>query len=293
MNRKIYKYQLRNLGLALGFSMFFGLILHFQFRGAIPMVLEFASAYKYAAVRYIIGLLAAVLALVAWKTDKGEIFVLAVSIVLLVVSVVLTYYEYYHKIDSLIDLNLFMQGIIIYTMIQIIVSRKKWEKIVQAPPNILDLHISGKQELFDNLVIAPHLEVNADIIKAVDHFIGISPKYTSLMLCIHSTEIISEKLQSVAKEAFEMYYLDEERKLQNLIQLQYLRCVVMLVVSIASFRFLAYWSRQNGQTMLWQILGSFAAFSFWKVGDTIFENANSQDKLVRIMIAKIADIQFI
>ncbi len=292
MNVKIYQYKLRNLGLALAVNMLLGLAMNL-IPGIFPSMSGFATNVSFAVYRYVVGLLAGLISLWASMTEKGFCLALIGSVAALAVSVVLTYIEHYHKIDALIDLNLFLQGIIIYVLLQIKIGAKRWQKIVQMPPNALDLHISGKKELFNGLVIAPHLEMNAEILNAVDHFLEMSTQYAPLTLYLHTSEIISEELQSVAREAFQMYYQDAERKVRHHLQSQYSRSVWMIVIGITAFRFLSYWSGQNSDTIMWEILGSFAAFSLWKVGDTVFENTEDMDKLAHILIAKSADIQFI
>lgn len=291
MHDRITQYKLRNLGLALTVNMLLGLAMRL-----IPQYLPFAGAATqstYALWRYIVSLASGLLTLAVARAKKGYGLLLFASIAALVASLTLTFYEHFRKMDSLVDLNLFLQGIIIYVLLQIIGDRRKWRKIVQSPPNALDLRIDGKKDLFNRMVIAPHLEMNADILSAVDRYLEIATQLAPLTLCIHSAEPIAEQLQQVARDGFQMYYQDEERKIRHDLQSRYALSVWMIVISISAFRFLSNWHVQSDNNIVFEILGSFAAFSLWKVGDTFFERSEAMDRLARVLIAKNTDIQFL
>ena len=292
MHLEIQRYRVRNFGLGLIVCMILGLILC-----VLPQishkVIGPATNFKIAPYRYLVGILAGILALLPSRTDKGYPAVVLGSIAAFVASVILAYFEHYRQFDALVDLNLFLQGIILYHMIRIKVGINAWKKILQLPPRTLDLRIDDRKELFNRLVVAPHLELNPEILSAVDHFLQIALDYAPLSLCIHSAEPIAEHLQAVAREAFQMYYEDEERKIRKFIQSRDMRSVWMIVISIGAFRLMTYWSGTASSSTFWEILSSFAAFSLWKVGDTMFEHSEAFQRLARVLIAKNADIQFL
>lgn len=290
MHSKVQRYKLRNLGIALVINMVLGLFLCLFPWHLVPLSGLVNSTI--APYRYLVGFISGLLALLASRTEKGYYPILFCLIGALIASLVLTYLEHHHNMDAMVDLNLFLQAIIIYTFLQIRASRKDWEKIIQTPPRTLDLHIEGKSDLFNRMVMSPHLEVNPEILRNVDHFLEIQTDYAPLVVCIYSAETVSDHLQKVAHEAYQMYYQDQERKLRNFIQSRYSRSIWMIVISIIAFRFMSLWGEQRNSAAFWEVLSSFAAFSLWKVGDTYFEHTEAMHRLANVLIAKNAEIQF-
>lgn len=291
MYSKVRRSKLRDLGFALMLNMSLGLFLYFIPFGQGQLTAG-ATNSTFALYRYLVGLFAGILALVVSKTEKGYFPILVASIAAFIASLILTYKEHNHRIDSLVDLNLFLQGIIIYVFLQIGSSRKRWTTIINATPHTLDLHIDGRTDLFNRMIMSPHLEVNTEILRNVDYFLSIQTDYVPLTLCIHSAEPISEHLQKNAREAFQMYYQDLERKIRKFIKSRHSRSVWMIVISITAFRVMSMLAGQDRSSSFWEILSSFAAFSLWKVGDTYFEHTEAMQKLARVLIAKNAKIEF-
>ena len=131
--------------------------------------------------RYLAGMLSGIMALIASRTEKFYYPLLIGLIASLILSVILTYLEHFNTIDSLVDLNLFLQGIIIVSLVQIKVYQKRWEKIIDTPPIALDLRITGRRELFNPMIVAPHLEVNAEILNIVNRFLHTSTQAAPLV----------------------------------------------------------------------------------------------------------------
>ena len=290
MHARVQRYKLRNLGVALALNMGLGLILYLFPWHLVPLsgpINSHISPY-----RYTVGLFAAFLAILSSKTEKGYYLILVGLIMATLTSLVLTFIEHLYEMDSLVDLNLYLEGIILYTYLQIRTTQKRWTKIIETPPRALDLHIEGKDELFNRMVMSPHLEINPEIIRNVNHFLEIQTEQAPLTLCFYAVEPVSEHVQAIAREAFQMYYQDEEYKTRKFIQSRYSRSVWMIVVSILAFRLMSIWSGVSNSSAFWEILSSFAAFSLWKVGDAYFEHTEALYRLSNTLIAKHADMQF-
>ena len=286
------RYKLRFLGTALIVNMLLGIaarLLSLDMALISPATVDSMFAYC----RYAVGLVAGALALAASGTEWGYRLALPGSVLTLVASLALTYLEHSRNLDSLVDLNLFFNAFTVYVLVLISIDRKKWQKVLQTEPRALDLRVAERKQLFNPLVMGPHLEINEEILKAIDHFLEIATEYAPLTLSIHSAEPITQPVQQVVREAIQMHYKDEERKVRRYIQYRFSQSVWMIVISVGAFRFLTFWSHRASDTVPWEILSSFAAFGLWKVGDILFEHSDSVIRLARVLIAQRVDIRFL
>lgn len=196
------------------------------------------------------------------------------------------------KPDAIVSTTLIILIVILNQETKMISRQVKLESIRKRPPVTLDLRISGKGELFDPLVMGPHLELNQGILRAVDRFLETEREIAPLTLCIHSQEDISLPLQATMFEVFIAHYEDEQQRIEKFLEGRGKRSFVLMAISFTALRVIALKVFKYDKGELWQVIGNLAAFSLWQVGSTFFESSEATEELMRKKIAMEADIKF-
>ncbi|MBR0368825.1 MAG: hypothetical protein IJH86_10590 [Clostridia bacterium] len=181
---------------------------------------------------------------------------------------------------------------VIYTIMQMTRNEKNWQRICNSTPVSLDLRLDETGKWFDPLVIGPHLELNTSVSDSVDRFLSTQRKPRPLLIVLHGLGRVSEPMQETMRDIFQEHYDDEMRRVSHYLERRYLRLIILLCVSIVA---LEVWIKMNGPrhvNTVETVLSNLAAFSLWQVGSTFIERTEVYEELLRMTIAKIADIRF-
>lgn len=181
---------------------------------------------------------------------------------------------------------------VIYTILQMTRNEKNWQRICNSTPVSLDLRLEDTGKWFDPLVIGPHLELNTSVSDSVDRFLATQRKPLPLLIVLHGLGRVSEPMQETMRDIFQEHYDDEVRRVSHYLERRYLRLIILLCVSIVA---LEVWIKMNGPrhvNTVETVLSNLAAFSLWQVGSTFIERTEGYEELLRMTIAKIADIRF-
>ena len=196
------------------------------------------------------------------------------------------------NVDNLIDLSLFLVGMVLYLQILEASQDRAWRKTLKAEPLSLDLRLSGSDDCFDALVIGPHLEINREITDEVDHFLNMAERIAPLQLYFHSAATISPMVRETMEEALRAHYEDEELKVDRFLEQRFGRALGLIIISITALQLVKYYSGGQSTAIVWTIISNFAAFSLWQIGSTFFEGSEARHRLLKILTARNAELHF-
>ena len=186
---KLYRSHLKPLALALAILSVLiiaaGLPLMRFFPGRSPGI-----SPLYILARCVLGLLSAA---VAWFTacrNRHYRTAFILSAALLAAAVTLTILFGGNKLDDLTDIMTLMMLLLAYTLLRANQSERRWKRILARKGTVLDLKIGSRDDLFNPIVLAPHLEINGAVVDAVDHYLATAGKNAPLTLCLHCAERI-------------------------------------------------------------------------------------------------------
>lgn len=240
----------------------------------------------------VLAILAGAAALAFAKYEKWKKALLAFTAADFVALALLLTSASMRNIDTLIDLSLFLVGMVVYLQALDNSHDRGWKHALKAEPLALDLRITNSGDLFDPLVMAPHLEINPNISAAVDHFLETSDRFAPLQLYIHCGERISPLLLDTMEEILREHYADEEVRVNRFLESRFGRALGLILVSITALQLLHRFSGQDSSAIVWTIVSNFAGFSLWQIGSTFFERSEAKRQLLKIQIAKNAEIRF-
>ena len=243
---------------------------------------------------WLIGILpmSVVLVLVVYRIVRLRYAVMA-AYVMIVVYVFLIYIHKEGRFDTLVNLGLMTLIFSALSLNQCYQEEKKWTVLNTRDAQILDIRISESGQLFDPLVVGPHLEINSEIAGAVDRFVGAMKEMAPLELYVYCGSHVSKPVRETAVEAFREHFKEEERRQLRMLRQSTRRSIVLFCISM-SIMFL--WSRYNevvGNSVIWSVLGNMGGFFLWEIGNTYFRHEEEFLELERIMICKEADITFL
>jgi hypothetical protein len=195
--------------------------------------------------------------------------------------------------DAFVSLGLMVIVFSIIILQQFYREEKHWTTVCSRNPLTLDLRVKEPSQLFDPLVVGPHLEINTDIADAVQRFVVSMKEMAPLDLCIYCPGNISPVMQETAIEAFQEHFSDEERRIFRVLRSRNRRSMILFIISMM---IMFTWTPLNnsiGTSVLWTILGNMGGFFLWEIGNTLFRHADDYLELEHVMICKGADITFL
>ena len=239
----------------------------------------------------VLGIAMGVIALLLNRNTIRVKYTILPSAVILIATGVLLYLENRDP-DSLIDFCLLLLFLSVYLQYQLFTRDRRMDRVNKGKPLTLDLRISGIGELFNPIVMSPHLEMNQGILDAVDRFLETAACNAPLNLCIHSSSRISVPLQDTMDEVFRAHYEDEEQRVNRFLESRYTRSIALIIISTGALRILSFIPGAVSGGIILEILGNLAAFSLWQIGSTYFERNAALGELIRIRIARECRITF-
>ncbi len=196
------------------------------------------------------------------------------------------------RIDGLINTILILSALTVYTALQLERKERNWRRICTSQPSMLDLKLDSFRQWFNPIQIGPKLELSQEMSSVVDHFLATSRESRPLMVNIRCPEEVSEPMQATMQEVFQMYYEDEEQRINRYLEQRYIRVMALVIISIIAMTVWIRFSPSNDGGVTWTILSNFAAFSLWQVGSTYFERSEGYGNLLQAQIAKQAKLHF-
>lgn len=244
----------------------------------------------------VMGLTIGILSCVLYYRKKYSTWIVRIQVLLLCITfpviILSSRGSPAKRVDGLINATLVLMSMVVYTALQLGRSERNWYQIRDTKPFILDLKLNNSRQWFNPIVIGPKLELNQEISSVVDRFLATSKELRPLEIIIHCPFNISEPMQATMQEIFQMYYEDEERRINLYLERRYIRAMALVVISITAVTIWFIFSPPNDEGVTWTILSNFAGFSLWQIGSTYFERAEGYAELLRAMISKQAKLYF-
>ena len=296
----VYQKNLRRLGLFLIAVSFLDVFLELAFyRYLLSSPVMFSRQIQTPAgicVKDGIGLLTGGLACLLYYRREHSRWAIKVMIVLLILAVpavlATTRGNATNRVDGLINVTLILTVLVVYTALQLDRSGHNWQKIRDAKPAMLDLKLGDVRQWFNPIEIGPKLELSGEISSVVDRFLATSKQARPLGITIRCPNEVSEPMRATMQEVFQMYYEDEERRINTYLERRYIRAMALAIISIVTVSVWINFSPSNDEGVTWTILSNFAAFSLWQIGNTYFERSEGYDELLRAQIANQAKLHF-
>lgn len=195
--------------------------------------------------------------------------------------------------DAFVSLGLMVIVFSIIILQQFHREEQHWITVSSRNALTLDLRVSEPSQLFDPLIVGPHLEINTDIADAVQRFVVSMKEMAPLDLCIYCPGNISKAMQETAIEAFQEHFIDEERRIFRILRSRNRRSMVLFIISMVIMFTWTPLNNQVGTSVLWTILGNMGGFFLWEIGNTLFRHAEDYLELEQVMICKGAEITFL
>ena len=288
----LYRRHLHNLSLALGILSVLIILPGIPLMNLFPGMTEGISA-SYVFARCLVGFACAAVAFAAAHSNSHFRLAFVFALFLLGTAVTLTILYGGNKLDDLTDIMTLMMVVVVYTLFSANQSEARWQRVLRREPAVLDLRVHGADGLFNPIVLGPHLELDSGLTDAVDRYLATAGTPMPLSVTLHCAEKVSLPIQGTMREVFRSHYEDEERRVKRYLSGRYSRGIFLLLISIGALTVWERFMRQYSSSTLWQVLGNFAAFSLWQIGNTYFERSEAIRELTQILIAKNAEIQFL
>ncbi len=243
-----------------------------------------------------IGVILGVLASLLYYRREPTTWMVRTMVALMAVAVPLILYfprgNVANRVDGLINATVVLSAMVVYTALQLQRSERNWKRIVDTEPSMLDLKLNNVRQWFNPIMIGPKLELSGEISSVVDRFLSTSKVPRPLQINIRCPEKVSEPMRATMQEVFQMYYEDEERRINSYLERRYIRAMALVIISIVAVTVWINFSPTNDEGVTWTILSNFAAFSLWQIGSTYFERSEGYGKLLQSQIAKQARLHF-
>ena len=151
---------------------------------------------------------------------------------------------------------------------------------------MLDLKLTDVRQWFNPIEIGPKLELNQEISSVVNRFLETSKEPKPLEITVCRPTEVSAPMQATMQEVLQMYYEDEERRVNSYLESRYTRVMALVIISILAITVWISFSSSDDESVTWTILSNFAAFSLWQIASTYFERSKGYGELLRAQIAK-------
>ncbi|MBQ6595278.1 MAG: hypothetical protein IJH78_06460 [Clostridia bacterium] len=296
----IYQKNLRRLGICLIIVSIADAILELAFYRLLqtsktPFTIQLQSPVGIC-VKDGLGVLSGLLAWLLYYRKEHSRWIIRIEIALLTVSLPVVLMssrgKMANRVDSLINATLVLMAIVLYTALQLERDKRIWGRIRDSKPSMLDLKLNDARQWFNPIEIGPKLELNEEISSVVNRYLETSKEPRPLEITVRCPGKVSDAMQATMQEVFQMYYEDEERRVNHYLERRYIRAMALVIISIVAMTVWINFSPSNDEGVTWTILSNFAAFSLWQIGSTYFERSDGYAELLRVMIAKQAKVHF-
>lgn len=210
----------------------------------------------------------------------------------LILYIWLAFQNFVIQYDTIVNAGMMIIGFSTVSIHQYYREQMQWKRVQLCSPQTLDLRVSGPSQLFHPLVIGPHLEINQEIVDAVEHFVSALRELTPLEVYFYSASTVSDHLQETAIEAYREHFMDEERRVLRNLRSRTRRSTILFCVSMTIIFVWSHYDAVAGQSVIWTVLGNMGGFFLWEIGNTHFRHTDDYIELERIMICKDAGIMF-
>lgn len=247
-------------------------------------------------VKNLIGVVAGAAALVFYQKKKGyrigTVIMYLLCMAEITVIILSMTGSVWKRTNGLIDLTMLTMAILAYTFSQIDRDLNHWKRISEKKPATLDLRLENPGDFFNAIQAGPQMVINEAYASVVNRFLAAKGP-VSLRIDLLCADHVSEAMQDTMREVFVMYYEMEEKRIGKELEGKYRRIMLLFVVSLISIGFLRQFTILNDEVIAWEIIGNFAAFGLWQIGDIHFERNDGYDKLLLVHCAKYAKLNFL
>lgn len=223
------------------------------------------------------------------RIDVAAVFSVGILIIYVLTALSGRDLEY----DTLLNLALMVLVFSTVTNLQSFRENRELKRIMGLAPIELDLRIGDRNQLFDPLVIGPHLEIHPEITRVVDRFMKSGAAPAPLQVNIYCRTALSTQLMDTAIESLREHYMDEERRLIGVLAQRSRRSMGLFFTSM-SIMFL--WTRYEsviGNSAVWTVLGSLGGFFLWEIGNTYFRHMEDYSDMLRCRLSRDASVRFV
>ena len=196
------------------------------------------------------------------------------------------------RTNGLIDLTMLVMVILTYTFTQTDRDLDRWMRISQRQPAVLDLRLRNPVAFFNTIQAGPQMVINEKYASVVTRFLA-SAGPVPLQINLLCSTPVSEPMRDTMREVLAMYYEMEEKRLRKILEKKYHRIILLFVVSLISIGILRQFTLLNDQTVVWDVMGNFAAFGLWQIGYIHYERNEDFDRLLLVHCAKFAKLNFV
>ncbi len=296
----IYQKNLRRLGLLLMAASILDLVLELAFYNALHSFdIDFSQRLQTVpgiCIKDSIGVAMGILACCLYRHKQHARWIGWVMIALMAMTLVdilaSTEGSLAVRIDSLINATVVLMALLVYTVLQQGRSDRNWERIRSCKSVTLDLKLNDFRQWFNPIEIGPKLELSSEISDVVGRFLRTAREAQPLEITVRCPGGVSDAMQATMQETFQMFFEDEERRINSYLERRYIRAMALVIISIFAVALWINFSPTNDEGITWTILSNFAAFSLWQIGNTYFERAEGYGELLQAQIAKQAKLHF-
>ncbi len=196
------------------------------------------------------------------------------------------------RMNGLIDLTMLMMVILAYTMSQTERDLCHWRRISGRTPAVLDLRLQTPGDFFNTIQAGPQMVINGEYAFAVNRFLE-SAGPVPLVINLLCPEPVSGMMRDTMREVFVMNYEMEEKRIGKELERKYRRIIMLFFVSLISISVVREVTLFSDETIVWDLIGNFAAFGLWQIGYLHFERNEGYDQLLLVHCAKYARLCFI
>lgn len=150
----------------------------------------------------------------------------------------------------------------------------------------LTLKISAA-DMFDDMIVAPHNEINDRIFDNIDRFTRRGHFTGDLSIAIY-TDSVSPIIQEKFRELFLEHYEDDLKEARAALIMRLMLLFLFIVLSVVN---IALWEHLKGRLLL-SVFQNIWAFMLWKIGDTFIDGVQKWRNYRRIELIKQAEIRF-
>ena len=243
-----------------------------------------------------LGALAGALALLFYRGKKhysaGTVTMVLLCVLEAAVIILSTAGSAGQRTNGLIDLTMLMMIVLVYTLSQTDRDLKQWKKVSALEAAELDLRLPDPAGFFDPVQAGPRMAINGEYASAVNRFLA-SDGPVPLKINFLCPGRVPEMMRDTIREVFAVYYETEEKRISKELERKYRRVILLFVVSLLSIGILRQITLFDEDTIIWEVIGNFAAFGLWQIGYVHYERDEGFDELLLVQCAKYAELNFL
>ena len=197
------------------------------------------------------------------------------------------------RTNGIVDITMLMMVLLTYTLSQTDRDIKRWNSVRTRKPVALDLKLADRKDFFDPVQIGPKMAINRVYANAITRFITAMKEPSPLTIDLFCANPVPEPVRNMMREAMTMHDEEAEDAIIKKLEMRYRRIMRLITVSVLVIGLVRQTSLLSDGTVVWEIIGNFAAFGLWQIGYTHYERNEGYEDLLTVHIAKYSELRFI